>query len=269
VNAASITTAEFGRARELVYDLTGISLSDAKRGLVVGRLAKRLAHFAFDTYDQYLDLISAPSSEEELQTFINLLTTNETSFFREPRHFEFLRSDILPELARAPEVRIWSAACSTGEEPYTLAMVLAEARPQSRWEVLGTDVSTRALATARRGHYTEDRAVTIPQGVLHKYCLKGVRKQSGTFLIDQSLRARVRFQQLNLIEPLPDIGQFDVIFLRNVMIYFDVPTKAKVVSRLLTRLKPGGYFMPGHCETLQGMAEGLKLVRTAIYRKPA
>ena len=265
----AISTPEFVRVRDLVYDLTGISLSDAKRTLVCGRLLKRLVHYSFGSFSEYLDLIVAPGSDEERQTFVNLMTTNETSFFREPRHFDFLRAEALPPLARSADVRVWSAACSTGEEPYTIAMVLAEARGMSGWEVVASDVSTRALDHAKAGHYAEDRNTGIPKHCLRKYCLKGVRSQAGTFAIDPALRERVAFAHLNLIESLPRLGLFDVIFLRNILIYFDVPTKAKVVSNVARFLKPGGYFMVGHCETLQAVPTALVNVQPAVYRNPA
>jgi len=163
---------------------------------------------------------------------------------------------------------LWSAASSSGEEPYSLAMTLAEGLGTTPWEVIGSDISSQVLAKARSGHYPMERASNLPHPLLVKYCLKGTGSQQGTFLIDRALRNRVHFIQVNLNDTLPDLGEFDVIFLRNVMIYFDQPTKSKVVARLIPRLKPGGYFIVSHSESLNGVSDALKLVSPSIYRKP-
>ncbi len=200
---------------------------------------------------------------------VDLLTTNETYFFREPKHFDYLAQEILPHKAK-PGVpfNIWSAACSSGEEPYTLAMVLAEHLGNRPWQVVGSDISTVVLAKAQAGHYPLERTEGIPPQYLKKYCLKGVRSQEGTLLVAKELRERVRFLQVNLTKPAPDLGPFDVIFLRNVMIYFDMETKRKVVENLITRLKPGGTFIVGHSESLNGITDRLKCLRPTIYEKP-
>ncbi|GAB0077998.1 hypothetical protein TOC8171_34010 [Pseudomonas syringae] len=179
-----------------------------------------------------------------------------------------MRQQVLTKVAPGKVFRVWSAASSSGEEPYSLAMTLAEQLGTTPWEVIGSDISTRVLTKARSGHYPMERTETLPHTLLVKYCLKGTGRQEGTFLIDKSLRNRVSFIQVNLNETLPDLGEFDVIFLRNVMIYFDQETKSKVVARLLPRLKPGGYFIISHSESLNGVNDTLKLVAPSIYRKP-
>lgn len=266
---AVITDQEFANFQRLIYKIAGISLADSKKVLVSGRLQRRLRHYDFDSFSQYYRLVTSGQQEEELQMMVDLLTTNETYFFREPRHFDFLRERILPKRPGHGTFRVWSAASSTGEEAYTIAMVLAEHLPDDNWEIVGSDISTKVLAKAAAGHYPLERHEGIPPALLSKYCLKGVRSQAGTFLIAPALRSRARFLQINLTQPITEkIGEFDVIFLRNVMIYFDNDTKRKVVANLLPRLKPGGHFIVGHSETLNGFTDALTMVQPTIYRKP-
>lgn len=264
----AITDHEFALFQRLLYKIAGISLSDAKKVLLVGRLQKRLRHHGLETYSQYYRLIADGREPKELQTMVDLLTTNETYFFREPKHFDFLREEILTRWHGNGGFRIWSAASSTGEEAYSLAMVLAEQLGGAPWDIVGSDISTQVLEKARRGHYPMERNEGIPRGLLEKYCLKGVRSHAGTFLIAEALRRQVSFHHINLTQPITaDIGQFDVIFLRNVMIYFNPETKQQVVGNLLPRLKRGGHFIIGHSETLNGIDSGLVQVRPTIYRK--
>ncbi len=263
----ALTDEEFNRFRTWLYDSAGINLSDAKRQLVVGRLAKRLQIHGLDSYGSYFRLLTSGSQPEELQTALDLLTTNETYFFREPKHFEYLRDQILPQVRPGRGFRVWSAASSSGQEAYTLAMVLADRLGEEPWEIIGSDLSTRVLEKARSGHYPLEQSRHIPQDYLRRYCLKGVGSQEGTFLVSKQLRSRVSFRQVNLINKLPKLGEFDLIVLRNVMIYFDADTKRKVVSNLLPLLKPGGHLFIGHSESLNGIVEGLHLVKPAIYRK--
>jgi chemotaxis protein methyltransferase CheR len=268
VNAAALNDREFGQFQSWLYSAAGISLSPAKKALVAGRLFKRLKHYELDSYGEYFKLIMSGQRNGELQVALDLLTTNETYFFREPKHFDFLRQQVLPKAAAGKTFRVWSAASSSGEEPYSLAMTLAENLGTTPWEIIGSDISSQVLAKARAGHYPMERATNLPEPLLHKYCLKGIGKQQGTFLVERSLRSRVNFIQVNLNEALPELGEFDVIFLRNVMIYFDQETKIKVVARLLPRLKSGGYFIVSHSESLNGVSDALKLVAPSIYRKP-
>ncbi|MET0356845.1 MAG: protein-glutamate O-methyltransferase CheR [Cellvibrio sp.] len=259
---------EFSKFQSWLYEATGINLTASKKALVAGRLQKRLVHHKLKSYSEYFQLIMSKTATAELQIATDLLTTNETYFFREPKHFDFLRQKILPHILPAKPFRIWSAASSSGEEAYTIAMVLANELTTTQWEIFGSDISTHVLQIAKNAHYPMGRASTIPKNLLSQYCLKGVGSQEGTFLIDRGLRSRVSFAQINLNEAIPNVGEFDVIFLRNVMIYFDQETKRKVVSRILPYLKPGGYFFISHSESLNGVTDALNLVSPSIYRKP-
>ena len=259
---------EFAQFQGLLYRLAGISLSPAKKALVCGRLAKRIKHHQLGSYGEYFRLLTSGSEPQELQIAIDLLTTNETYFFREPKHFEFLRSRILPARRPGSAFRVWSAACSSGEEPYSIAMLLADCLREAPWEIVASDISTRVLERARSAHYAMERAEHIPEAYLRAYCLKGVGRQEGTFMIDRQLRGKIGFKQINLNEQLPRQGEFDVIFLRNVMIYFDLETKRKVVQRLMAAIKPGGHLMIGHSESLNGVNEDLQPVAPSVYRKP-
>ncbi len=259
---------EFERFRAMIQRIAGIALSPVKKPLVCGRLGKRLKLLGISSYAEYYRMINDPREQEELQMAVNLLTTNETHFFREPRHFDFLRQRILPGHRRGSMMRVWSAACSSGEEAYTIAMLLDESLGDAPWEIVGTDLSTRVLEKARCGVYPEDRLPEIPRHYLSRYCLKGQGTKTGTMLIEKKLRDRVRFFQHNLTTPAPPLGEFDVIFLRNVLIYFNQETKRQVVERLLPLLKAGGHFLVSHSETLNDIAIGLDLVAPSIYRKP-
>ena len=231
---------EFGLLRDWVYAKAGIAMSDAKKQLVMGRLQKRVLHHGLQSYTDYHRMISSGQARDETQIALDLLTTNETYFFREPKHFDFLRTRVLPERRAGSSFRVWSAACSSGEEPWSIAMSLAEKLHDGTWEIVASDLSTRVLASAEAGHYAMERAEHIPRALLTKYCLRGVGSQDGTFRIGAELRRRVSFRQVNLIEKLPHVGMFDLIFLRNVLIYFDAPTKPAVVRQWCEHLLPGG-----------------------------
>lgn len=259
---------EFQQFRGWLYRTAGISLSPAKKALVAGRLSKRLKYHQLQSYGDYFQLIMSKTPGEEQQIALDLLTTNETYFFREPRHFDFLRSQVLGKPLSGRPFRLWSAASSTGEEPYSLAMTLADCLGSAPWEILASDISSQVLAQARSGHYPLARARHIGKPQLFRYCLKGTGSQEGTFLIERHLRERVHFMQINLNQTLPPIGEFEVIFLRNVMIYFDQPTKQQVVARMLPLLRTGGYFIVSHSESLNGVTDALELISPSIYRKP-
>lgn len=263
----AINDQEFALFQQLIYRIAGISLSPAKKSLVSGRLAKRLQLYQLQSYGDYYRLLASGTRQDELQMAVDLLTTNETYFFREPRHFDFLRAEILTRHTRGQSLRIWSAACSTGEEPYSIAMALHDALGEQPWEVLASDISQQVLARAQKGQYPLSRATLLPEGYLRKYCLKGVGAQEGNLMVQPQLRTRVQFAQINLNAELPRIGPFDVIFLRNVMIYFDHDTKRQVVARLSQVLRPGGYFIVGHSESLHGIASQLHAVQPSVYRK--
>jgi chemotaxis protein methyltransferase CheR len=260
---------EFEWISRFLYERTGIALNDGKYALVMGRLDKRLRSRGLINYGEYFSLLGRPGYEDETTIAIDLLTTNETYFFREPKHFEFLQKVVFPQYSRLPGIRIWSAASSSGEEAYTIAMTLAEYFSGDNWEVLGTDICTRVVEKAKRGLYPMSAADKIPLPMLKKYCLKGRDEYEDFFLADNTLRKKVFFSVANLIEPLPEIGLFEVIFLRNVMIYFDMETKQKLVQRLYEKLRPGGYFIISHSETLNSINTPLKLVGPSIYQRTA
>lgn len=262
-----LTDPEFDMLRRLLHEAVGIHLTPEKKALVTGRLSKRVADLGLASFGEYFRRIGGADGEERQWAF-NALTTNETSFFREAQHFSFLTQTILPGLPHGGGFRVWSAASSTGEEAYSIAMVLADRLDPAPWEVVASDISTKVLDQARIGLYPMERARTIPKPYLRAYCLKGTGPREGSFRIDRRLREKVSFLQANLIGPLPELGRFDLIFLRNVLIYFDPPTKRKVVDNLLPLLKPGGYLFSGHSESLTGLVDGLQPIKPAIYRKP-
>lgn len=263
----ALKDSEFTQIRELIYRIAGISFSPVKKPLVCSRLAKRLRHYGLASYGEYVRLITEPDGATELQMAIDLLTTNETHFFREPKHFDFLRQYLSTLHKPGRTFKVWSAACSSGEEPYSIAMILDEVLGNNPWEVYASDLSTIVLEKARKGHYPAERIPEIPQHYLSRYCLKGVGVQADTVLIDKKLRERVKFMQHNLNEAPPKLADLDMIFLRNVMIYFDQETKRKVVARLLPLLRKDGYFLISHSETLNGVNEDVRVVQPAIYQK--
>jgi chemotaxis protein methyltransferase CheR len=263
-----ITQKEFALFKEFICGHAGISMAPAKQPLVSSRLSKRLIHYGLKSFGEYYKYIQKAEHAHEKQIAINLLTTNETHFFREPKHFDFFRDKILPLRTKGRTLRVWSAASSSGEEPYTIAMMLAEYMPNEPWEVLGSDISTAVLDKARKGSYPIQRAEEIPRHFLTKYCLKGTGDADGTLLISRELRQRVQFTSVNLTQPYPSLGEFDVIFLRNVMIYFEMETKRQIIKKMLPMLRPGGYFFVSHSESLNGVSDDLKVIAPSIYRKP-
>ena len=263
-----ITDQEFSRFQRFIYDAAGITMSPGKKALISGRLSKRLHVHELDDFSAYYSLLSSGEAEEEVQIAIDLLTTNETYFFREPKHFELLGRLAAEARQHRQPLRAWSASSSSGEEAYSMAMVLADRMEPGTWEVMGSDISSRVLQRARIGHYPLERARQIPPAYLKRWCLRGMGQQEGTLLIERELRQQVRFLSINLNERLPHLGQFDVIFLRNVMIYFNAETKRQVVARLLSALRPGGYFCIGHSESLNDISTAVQTVAPSIYRKP-
>jgi chemotaxis protein methyltransferase CheR len=263
-----ITDAEFAQFQRFIFEQAGITLSAQKKALVTGRLGKRLSIRDLETFTEYLQVLGSGRDTDEVQIAVDLLTTNETYFFREIKHFEFLREKALAANGGGRPFRVWSAASSSGEEAYSIAMVLADCLGDSPWEVLGTDISTRMVQDAERALYTMDRARHVPQHYLSRYCLRGTAQYQDKLLIDRKLRSRVRFRYANLNEALPELGQFDFVFLRNVMIYFSNETKQRVVNRVANTLKPKGYFLVGHSETLNDITQAVRPIAPAIYQKP-
>ncbi len=256
---------DFDQFRAWIFQISGISMGSSKKALVAGRLARRVQQHGLNGFHAYFDYLHNNAAEHQIA--IDLLTTNETHFFREPRHFELLRDVVLPERKGSNTLRIWSAAASTGQEAYSIAMLLAQVLGDSPWEILGTDLSTRVLEQACAATYDMSMAHEIPENFLHNFCLKGIGPQQGRFLIGPEITARVRFGQLNLNVDLPNVGDFDVIFLRNVLIYFNEETKKMVIDRLQKKLRPGGWFFVGHSENLNGVHPALEAHGYSVYRK--
>jgi chemotaxis protein methyltransferase CheR len=263
----SISDQEFAHFQRFIFEAAGITLADSKKLLVSSRLGSRVQHHELGSFAQYFRLLNSGTAPAEVQIAIDLLTTNETYFFREPRHFEFLEKQLAAMPARQQPLRIWSAAGSTGEEAYSIAMLLEDRFQGRPWEIVASDISTRVLDRARAGHYPMERARNVPRAYLQRFCLKGTGKQQDTLLVDRSLRSKVSFLQINLNDRLPAIGTFDFVFLRNVLIYFNTQTKQEVVARALSVLQPGGWLFIGHSENLNGISDAVKPAAPSIYRK--
>jgi len=265
----SITEHEFEQFRTLMRRVAGVDLSPQKKSLVSGRLARRLRALGLKSFGEYFAVVSDRKSADEFDRMVDLLTTHETYFFREPKHFDFLTATVLPELQqRARSPRIWSAASSSGEEAYSIAMVLADRLGvASAWEVFASDISRQVVEKARSGVYTTNRIDGIPKDYLRRFCRLDNTGGEQTLQIDAALRRRVRFAQVNLNENLGSLGDFDVVFLRNVLIYFDTPTKQRIVERVARQMRPDGWLLIGHSESLNGLNVGLRQERPTIYRR--
>lgn len=259
----------FERFRAIAYEQAGIELRDGKESLVSARVAKRLRALGLETEKQYVEKLEAESDGEELVQFLDVISTNFTSFFREPEHFRQVQASVAGWLAEGQKrFRFWSAASSSGEEPYTLAMTLADsfAEVNVDWRILATDISTRVLALAQAGRYTQQQVQTVPQELARRYLrpLGNARVE-----VDRELAAKIVFARLNLSQPpFPMQGPLDIVLCRNVMIYFDTPVRQRLVSEIERLLRPGGLLMVGHSETLNGLKTGLSVVRPSVYRKP-
>lgn len=266
-----ITSKEFGLFRTLIYDESGISLSPQKQSLLESRLSKRLRELGCETFLQYYDRVTGDSTREEFTRMLDLISTNKTDFFREPKHFDFLRDVILPELIPQKRIRIWSSACSTGEEPYTIAITLFEnVQNPLEWDfkILASDLSTRVLARAASGIYDEDRVRDIPPGMLRRHFLRGRGDSRGCFKVKPHLASMIRFRRLNLMDDdFPIKNPLNLIFCRNVMIYFDRPTQETLVNKFHRYLKPGGYLFIGHSESLQWISHSFKCLAPTIYQR--
>jgi len=261
---------EFRKISSIVYDACRINLRDAKKELVQARLAKRLRALGMDSYGDYLDLIEKDACEHTIM--IDYLSTNLTMFFRERGHFNYLAEEVFPRISESSTGRIWSAGCSSGEEAYTLAMLLRENLLKINLMdclILATDISTRMLEAAKRGVYTAKRMENVPEDMLEKYFRKTGRAEETFFEAGAALKSLIRFRYLNLIGPWPMDAKFDAILCRNVMIYFDKPTQQELVARFYNLLKPGGIFIVGHSESLVGINHDYTFVRPSIYKRPA
>lgn len=266
LSSPELSTAQFRRVAKLTYTVAGINLGTGKEGLVRSRLTKRLRELDLPGFDPYLDLVERGSEagKRELAQMIDALTTNKTSFFREPAHFEFMRQRMLPELGTGREpIRIWSAGCSTGEEPYTIGMVLRDAAAGGATRdarILATDISPRVVAQARAASYTDVQVADVPPDAR-----RWLTPAAGRWQVSDAVRSLVSFAHLNLMGEWPMQGPFDAIFCRNVMIYFDKPTQARLVDRFHALLRPGGYLFVGHSESLSGLDHRFQYVQPAVY----
>ena len=256
---------EFELFQQLIEKKLGIFLPLQKKALLSNRLWKRLIACDIKGFDEYYRYIQSPQGTIELSLALELITTNETYFFREQKHFDYLRDEMLPKLKPGSSFRVWSAAASTGEEPYSIAMLLTE-RCTNPWELLCSDVNRKVIEQAKVGIYPEMRIKNIPPEYLRRFCRKGIGPQEGHIRVNAELRQSVQFFTLNLHEEFPDLGQFDLVFLRNVLIYFENDNKAKILERIATTLKPNGILFVGHSESLHGISSRFVPVKPAIYR---
>jgi chemotaxis protein methyltransferase CheR len=271
-----IATAEYEFIRQLVYDRSRINLGPDKMELVCSRLRKRARALQLDGVDAYIELIRSPDGSDEITGLMDAISTNVTDFFREPDHFDYLRRTVLPEWEQAKgrkpgeAFRAWSAACSSGEEPYSLAITLAEhfrKHAPRDWEIVASDISTRMLSCAKEGIYAQERVQLPDTDLLQRYFQKGTGRYEGCYRIKSELRGGVSFRHINLFQtPYPFTEKFHVIFCRNVMIYFDRKTQEQLVPRLRGQLASGGCLFVGHSESLIGIDGELKCIRPSIYR---
>lgn len=273
-----ISVEEFDALRTLIHRHTGVMLGDAKRNMLCSRLARRLRHLGMTRYGEYYRYVREQGPDgEEMQELINCITTNKTDFFREAHHFDFLKGTIIPALqARARQsgpkrLHVWSAGCSTGEEPYTLAMTLREAfGTAAGWDlrIVATDIDTEVLSKAQRGVYEEERIDALPEGIKKAYFLRGTGANAGMVAVRPAVRDLVQFRQVNLIdERWPIQERFDLILCRNVMIYFTRETQTRLLHRFADHLQPGGYLFLGHSENMQGMAETFQPLGGTIFQR--
>ena len=272
----ALSKKEFGFIAELVYDRAGIVLGDHKMDLVYTRLARRLRALRLPSFADYCALLRGPDLDQELGFLINAITTNHTKFFREPHHFSHLRNTVLRDFAQrcrqdpAQRLKIWSAGCSSGEEPYSAAMVVGASLPRyeaAKVRILATDLDTNMLETCRLGLYPADGLTDVPASIRRKFTKPEAQGQR--VAMAEELKALIAFKQLNLLHAWPMKGPFDVIFCRNVMIYFDNETRRKLIERYAGLLRPGGFFYLGHSESLLGQNDLFEMDSSSTYRKPA
>lgn len=273
---SSIGDDEYNFICDIVYKHSRIKLGDNKRELVMARLSKRLRALGLKSYGDYCQFLKTPKGEEELGDLIDAMSTNHTFFFRETAHFEFLKDTVLPQMApreaAKPTFKIWSAACSSGEEPYSLALLLSDyyaGKPAAQWTIDCTDISTKILKKAQEAVFSAERLEQVPPAWVEKYFQKGVGKWKGQFRVRDEVKKHLTFQRLNLLAPkYPFNTIYDLIVCRNVMIYFDKKTQEELVNKFWPHLVPGGYLFIGHSESLTGTNHKYKMLKPAIYHKP-
>lgn len=262
-----VSDADFRLFQKLFDEAIGLNLTSHKKLLLSGRLGKRVAKLGLSGFHAYYQHLAGGKDPDEFQLAVDLITTHETFFFRESHHFQLLREKIAPEAPPGRELRVWSAACSTGEEAWSIAMVLRHVLGITGWSLVASDVSRSVVTRAARGLYKMDRIAGIPQEYLKAYCLKGQREYEGMLLVEKSLRELVEFRLVNLLEIPSDLQDLDVVFLRNVIIYFDAPTKERVLRSVCQRIRPDGWLLLGHSESLAGMELPLRQIRPSVYRR--
>ena len=267
----SFSDLEFKKISSIMYDAVGLSYNDSKKSLIHSRLSPRIQRLGLDGFMEYIRLLEDESEAAEFQMAVDLLTTNETYFFREPKHYDLLESELIALKSKAP-ISIWSAASSFGDEAYSTAMLLSDLQTSGRigpdWSILATDISHRVLLSAKEAVYPQDRLRAVSPERLKRYCLKGEGPAEGQSMMMDKLRQRLQFGQLNLCKPFSGLGPFDVVFLRNVLIYFDLPTKRDVVNRVLATLRPGGLFFLGTAEGRVACDVPMLTVQPGVFRKP-
>jgi chemotaxis protein methyltransferase CheR len=271
-NTPRLTDADFNCICRIAYKYCGLDIRPGKEGLVQSRLTKLMRQLDIHSFKDYCEYLEKDLDGQALSSMVDCLTTNHTGFFREEQHFRFLTSTILPALRERQQIDIWSAACSTGEEPYSLAFALLEyfdgwggRVPSIR--ILATDISNRALTVARRAIYAVEKFSSVPQAIVHKYMLKGSGDSEGLLCVKPMVRGLIQFRRLNLMESFEGVGEFPLILCRNAMIYFDERTQEELIARFHKRLESGGYFFVGHSESLNRIKQPMKYVCPATYRR--
>jgi len=273
--SSSMSDREFGKFSQFIESTCGIRMPDTKKLMLESRLQKRLKHLGIGTFREYYDyLVSKQGVREELVSMIDVVTTNKTDFFREAAHFAYLTETVLPKIPKNEQqsgIRVWSAGCSSGEEPYTLAMTLSEYamhNPGCRYSILATDICTEVLRSAHRGIYDEEKTAPIPAALKKRYLLRSKDRSRGIVRVCPELRSAVTFRRLNFMDETFDIdSSFRIIFCRNVIIYFDRDTQEVLLNKFCRHLLPGGYLFLGHSETLNGLDVPLTQVNATVYRK--
>jgi chemotaxis protein methyltransferase CheR len=267
---------DFHRLSTFIYNELGIKMPIVKKVMLQSRLQKRLSELKISSFKEYVDFVfSREGQEQEMIKMIDLVTTNKTDFFREPTHFDFLKETALPEIVSENKdtgtIKIWSAGCSSGEEPYTLAIVLAEfmsKHPRMDYEIFATDLSTKILESAMKAIYHEDRVKNIPFETKKKFFLKSSDPSNKTVRVIPELRSKVSFRRINFMDSQYAVDKsFDIVFCRNVLIYFDMETQQQVITKLSSRLKTNGFFFLGHSESITNMKVPLRQIKPTIFRK--
>lgn len=268
----SLGDSDFGRIGQIMYEAVGLSYNESKKSLIQSRLAQRIHKLGLSGFGEYIDLLEDEDQAAEFQMAVDLLTTNETYFFREPKHYDLLQTELAGLGSRQP-IAIWSAAASFGDEAYSIAMLMMDMQVSGKigpdWSILATDISHRVLLSAKEAIFPEDRLRAVSPDRLKRYCLKGEGPAEGQIKIQDKLASKVSFGQLNLCKPYSGIGMFDVIFLRNVLIYFDTDTKVEVVDRALECLRPGGILFLGTAEGRVPCRTPLTPLQPGAFRKSA